>query len=163
MWLLSSTVIFSIFRERFSFLEALALGACVTPTDPILASSIVKGNFAEEHIPATVRDLLSAESAANDGAALPLLYLPLTLLAGKDLFKDWLVDVIIWQVLGSLVLGAICGRLANRALRFSESHGLIDKESFVVFSLALSVSIIYPKFALTFVVIRFNAHDPVWM
>lgn len=58
---MSSAIIFAAFNDRFSVLEALALGACVTPTDPILASSIVKGKFAEEHIPVTVRDLLSAE------------------------------------------------------------------------------------------------------
>ena len=39
----------------------MTLAACITPTDPILASSIVKGRFAEEHIPEHVRDLLSAE------------------------------------------------------------------------------------------------------
>jgi hypothetical protein len=61
MWLVSSATICVLFEDRFSLLEALALGACVTPTDPILASSIVKGLFAEEHIPASVRDLLSAE------------------------------------------------------------------------------------------------------
>jgi NhaP-type Na+/H+ or K+/H+ antiporter len=104
-------------------------------------------------------------SAANDGIALPLLYLPLTVLAGRSLLKDWLLDVIVWKVLGSLVLGAICGRLANRALRFSESHGLIDKESFVVFSLALSVrgihSFIRNSSVLYFVAFRFHDHDSV--
>lgn len=66
MWITSSIIIYSLFKiipngKSFSLLESMTLAACITPTDPILASSIVKGRFAEEHIPEHVRDLLSAE------------------------------------------------------------------------------------------------------
>ena len=61
MWLTSTLIIYSLLSSHFSLLEAMTLAACITPTDPILASSIVKGRFAEEHIPEHVRDLLSAE------------------------------------------------------------------------------------------------------
>ena len=61
MWLISTLIIYTLFNSSFTFLDAMALAACITPTDPILASSIVKGRFAEEHIPEHVRDLLSAE------------------------------------------------------------------------------------------------------
>lgn len=39
----------------------MVMGACVTPTDPVLANSILKGKFADEHIPLHVRLLLSGE------------------------------------------------------------------------------------------------------
>lgn len=78
-------------------------------------------------------------SAANDGVALPLLHLPLTIIMGRSFIKDWLVNVVIWKVFGAMLLGGICGWIANRMLRFSERRGFIDKESFVVFSLALAV------------------------
>ena len=66
MWLSSSIIIYFVFNSlsktyKLSLLESMTLAACITPTDPILASSIVKGRFAEEHIPEHVRDLLSAE------------------------------------------------------------------------------------------------------
>ena len=66
MWITSSTIIYLLFYiipvgKSFSLLESMTLAACITPTDPILASSIVKGRFAEEHIPEHVRVLLSAE------------------------------------------------------------------------------------------------------
>lgn len=66
MWITSSIIIYFLFLilprgKSFSLLESMTLAACITPTDPILASSIVKGRFAEEHIPEHVRDLLSAE------------------------------------------------------------------------------------------------------
>lgn len=61
MWLTSTLILYTLFSSHFSLLESMVLAACITPTDPILASSIVKGRFAEEHIPEHVRDLLSAE------------------------------------------------------------------------------------------------------
>ena len=61
MWLSSSLIIYTIFSDKFSVLESMVLAACITPTDPVLASSVVTGKFAEEHIPEHVRDLLSAE------------------------------------------------------------------------------------------------------
>lgn len=70
-----------------SFLSALVIAACVTPTDPvsartssgsksdnqILAQAVVGGKFADKHVPAHIRHLLSAESGCNDGAAFPFL------------------------------------------------------------------------------------------
>lgn len=56
------------------FLPALVIAAGVTPTDPILASSVVgKGKYAQEHVPSHIRHILQAESGCNDGAAFPFL------------------------------------------------------------------------------------------
>ena len=56
---------------------AFLLGAVITPTDPVISSTIVSGKFAERLLPASVRHTLSFESAANDGLALPLVLLML--------------------------------------------------------------------------------------
>ncbi len=62
-----------------SWLESLVVAACVTATDPVLASSVVgKGKFAKR-VPKHLRDLLSAESGCNDGMAFPV-YLSLYLI-----------------------------------------------------------------------------------
>lgn len=50
-----------------SFLQALAIGACVTPTDPVLSNSIVKGKFADKNVPPGLQKIVVAESGANDG------------------------------------------------------------------------------------------------
>ncbi len=60
------------------------IGAVISPTDPVIASSLVKGKFAEEHIPARIRDLLSAESSANDGAAFPFVSLALLFVSVRN-------------------------------------------------------------------------------
>lgn len=63
MWLVSSMGAKLIFGV--SWTDAFVIGACVTPTDPVLANSVVRGAFAEAHIPPHVRLLLSAERLFN--------------------------------------------------------------------------------------------------
>lgn len=65
-WMVVSAIIYFVI-PGLTFLEATIIGAAVAPTDPILASALVKGRFAEDHVPKRIRDLISAESGANDG------------------------------------------------------------------------------------------------
>lgn len=51
----------------FKFIFALAVGSCVTPTDPVLSNGIVKGKFADKNIPDALQKIIIAESGANDG------------------------------------------------------------------------------------------------
>ncbi len=67
------------FIPNLNFLSSLAIAACLTPTDPILAAAIIGGKYADKHVPAHLRHLLAAESASNDGAAYPFLYFALYL------------------------------------------------------------------------------------
>lgn len=121
---------------------ALLMAACVTPTDPVLANSIVKGKFAETHIPINVRLLLSAESAANDGLGVPLLILPVYLMRitnGGEAVGWWLLKIVIYQIGLAITLGVVIGVLARKALKNSEYKGWIDKESMLGFSIALAL------------------------
>src|SRR3569833_1710013 len=72
-WLVTSLFIWWMIPP-LSWLESLVIAACVTATDPVLASSVVgKGKFAKK-VPKHLRDLLSAESGCNDGMAFPFIY-----------------------------------------------------------------------------------------
>jgi len=79
MWISTSLLVFA-FVPHISFLQALAVGACVTPTDPVLSNSIVKGKFADKNIPKELQKIIVAESGANDGLGYPFLFLPLYLI-----------------------------------------------------------------------------------
>lgn len=80
-------------------------------------------------------------SGANDGAAMPLLFLPLILIISgrRALLKDWIVSIWIKKIGFGAVFGALSGWLAKKLLKYSQFHDLIDKDSFIVFSLALTV------------------------
>lgn len=66
MWLVSSLVIWGMVKG-LPFLHALAIAACITPTDPVLSNSIVKGKFADKNVPKELQRIITAESGANDG------------------------------------------------------------------------------------------------
>lgn len=126
----------------YSWVESMLIGACITPTDPVLANSIVKGNFASKHIPLHVRLLLSAESAANDGLGLTFLYIPLYLsrftLPGNGI-GYWILNVVIYQVLLSVLIGALIGTASRYFLFHAQRRNWIDKESLLGFSIALAL------------------------
>jgi sodium/hydrogen antiporter len=93
-WFVSAALIFALI-PKLNFLSSLAVAACLTPTDPILAAAVVGGKWADKHVPAHLRHLLAAESGCNDGAAFPFLYIALYLLLEAPntggALRDWFV------------------------------------------------------------------------
>lgn len=119
---------------------AALIGAAVAPTDPVLASSAVTGEAAEEDVPARDRELLSLESGANDGLALPLVLVALSM-AGPLTAGETAVEAV-WQVLGAVVLGAVLGLVGGRALRMGESHGATAHGPALLFTVVLALAIL---------------------
>lgn len=73
---------------------------------------------------------------------MPLLYLPLILIktgSSTALLKDWVFTIWIKSTGLSIIFGIFLGFAANRLLRNSQFNDLIDKQSFLAFSLELSV------------------------
>ncbi|KAJ1028466.1 hypothetical protein NDA16_001632 [Ustilago loliicola] len=132
---------------NLTFLESLCIAAAVTPTDPVLANSITTGRYAEKHVPANVRNIIIAESGANDGLGFPFLYLAIYLLArnGEDAGSSvgieigrWMYAVVIYQILLSIGFGALIGYLARKSLKWAESRSYIDKANFFAYGLGLA-------------------------
>ncbi|KAI8366074.1 Sodium/hydrogen exchanger family-domain-containing protein [Radiomyces spectabilis] len=141
MWLVSGLFIWAMVPP-INYLESLVIAACVCPTDPILANSVVKGRFAEKHVPAHIRNALSAESGANDGMGFPFLFLAIFLLGEDSVGKavgKWVYETCLFQILLSCVIGVVVGWVARKILQWSERHHLIDKPSFLCFAIALAL------------------------
>ncbi|EPY52723.1 plasma membrane alkali metal cation/H antiporter Sod22 [Schizosaccharomyces cryophilus OY26] len=140
-WLVCCGFMYALI-PRLSFLEALTISACVTATDPVLASSIVgRGKFARR-VPGHLRNMLLAESGCNDGMAIPFLYLGLYLIIDKPARhagRDWVLIIILYECVFGCFLGAVIGVIARKAIKFSERRGLMDRESFLVFYFVLAV------------------------
>jgi NhaP-type Na+/H+ or K+/H+ antiporter len=89
-----------------SWTESFLLGALLSPTDPVLSSSVVTN----PRVPAVVRHSLNLESGLNDGLALPaVLALSAALAAGGGHFVWWRF------VLENLTLGFAVGVAAGFA------------------------------------------------
>ncbi|EPB82236.1 hypothetical protein HMPREF1544_11041 [Mucor circinelloides 1006PhL] len=141
MWLISGLFIWWLIPP-VNYLHALVIAACVCPTDPILANSVVKGRFAEKHVPAHIRNALSAESGANDGMGFPFLFLALFLISEPNVgtaIGKWIYITLLFQIALSCVIGLVVGWVARKILQWSERNHLIDKPSFLCFAIALAL------------------------
>lgn len=113
-----------------------------------------------KHVPLNLRQILSAESAANDGMAYPFLSISLYLslekssrvAIGKWFLVAWLCTpfnnsfssnaeypVFVDQVILGTILGAVIGICFSFLMKLSHRKGYIDRESYVAQYLALSV------------------------
>src|SRR3954468_23700478 len=96
-----------------SWAEAFLLGAVLSPTDPVVTSSVVS-NLG---VPAGVRHTLNIESGLNDGLALPFVLFFLILAEpGGDAARSGLElagEAVVGAVIGA-ALGAGAGRLIGR-------------------------------------------------
>ncbi|WFD34481.1 hypothetical protein MCUN1_001322 [Malassezia cuniculi] len=146
-WFISALLIWGLIG-KMTFLEALCIASCVTPTDPVLANSITSGHFAETHVPENVRRIILAESGANDGLGFPFLFLAVFLLARTkadygqsvgDEIGRWFYSVICYQVLLSVAYGALMGFVARKSLRWAVDHNLIDMSNFFSYGFGLAM------------------------
>ncbi len=99
----------AIFPE-LSWAEALLLAAILTPTDPVVTSSVVTS----QRVPSLVRHVLNLESGLNDGLALPFVLFFLVLAApGGDAGTAGakLLGEAAFGALVGIVLGLLGGRL----------------------------------------------------
>ncbi|KAJ6602276.1 Sodium/hydrogen exchanger family-domain-containing protein [Mycena sp. CBHHK59/15] len=140
-WLVVAAIMHRLFPQLV-FVSCLAIAACLTPTDPIICATIVGGKYAIKHVPRNLRQIISAESAANDGLAYPFLSISIYLTIessrqtaiGKWFLVGWLYEVIL-----GVVLGAILGLAFSHLMKLSHNRGFIDRESYVAQYLALTL------------------------
>ncbi|KAI9372361.1 Cation/H+ exchanger [Aspergillus egyptiacus] len=153
MWLTTSLLV-GICVGTPSFLHALAIGACVTPTDPVLSTVIVKGRFADRNISRDLQDLIIAESGLNDGLGYPFLFFALYLIkfigagAGADsggvidAMGRWLVATWFYTILLSILYGAVVGWAGKKLLHWAKERNYVDRESFLIFPIALALFVL---------------------
>ncbi|KIP05527.1 hypothetical protein PHLGIDRAFT_108137 [Phlebiopsis gigantea 11061_1 CR5-6] len=140
-WFVSAGLIYALI-PGLNFLSSLAVAACLTPTDPILAAAVVGGKYADKHVPAHLRHLLAAESGCNDGAAYPFLWIALYLIIDSSTGRavsDWFLLLWLYQVILAVVFGSLLGVGFRYLMRFCERKDLIDRQSYVAQYVALAL------------------------
>lgn len=142
MWLVSGLLVYLILGVPF--FVALLVGAVVTPTDPVVSSTIVTGELAEENLPNRLRYTLSGESGANDGLAYPFVLLPILLLSRPpgEALSHWLTHTLLWEVGAAVVFGALVGYGAGWLLERAQGAGTMEKTSFLAYTIALSLAVL---------------------
>ncbi|WP_100499598.1 cation:proton antiporter [Geodermatophilus chilensis] len=74
------TAVLAHYVAGLPWLESMLVGAVLAPTDPVFASAIV----GREEVPGRLRSLLNVESGLNDGLALPVVLVLLSVLEQDD-------------------------------------------------------------------------------
>jgi NhaP-type Na+/H+ or K+/H+ antiporter len=96
------------------WIAALLLGACLAPTDPVLAADVQVGppRTGEED---EVRFGLTSEAGLNDGFAFPFVNLAIALGAaaatGKPWAAEWVLHSVVWEIGVGVAGGWAIGRL----------------------------------------------------
>jgi NhaP-type Na+/H+ or K+/H+ antiporter len=169
MWMISALFIWAIVAVaepwgptvRMPFLHAMAIGACITPTDPVLSNTIVKGRWADKHVPSDMAQLISAESGANDGLGYPFLFLALYLIkylgtggyegspgdggaagswgGARSAMGMWFGETWGYVILLSVVWGAVVGWVGGKCLKVTRILGYVSQEN--LFSMAMVVAV----------------------
>jgi sodium/hydrogen antiporter len=139
MWLVSAAL--AGWWLEVSLLGALLIGAVITPTDPVVATSIVTGPFAHRHLPERVRHSLSFESGANDGLAYLVVMLPILLLQHDEehAWLRWLGETLLLGVIVAAALGLALGWAAAQILHWGKAHCAIESYSILSYTVALSL------------------------
>ncbi len=121
------------------FWVAALIGAIVTPTDPVVASTLVTGRLAEGNLPRWVRRTLQLESGANDGLALAFVLLPAIVLTspsgGAGAFPAEAAKQIGLGVGVGIGLGAAVAAAVNRLGDDEE----LERSSFLAMAVALGL------------------------
>jgi NhaP-type Na+/H+ or K+/H+ antiporter len=93
---------------NLSWTESFLVGALLSPTDPVLSSSVVTN----PRVPALVRHSLNLESGMNDGLALPAVLAFSAALAAGDEGFVW-YEFVLQDITLGLVFGLLCGFVAS--------------------------------------------------
>ena len=142
MWIVSGLLVYLILG--LPFWMAVLIGAIVTPTDPVVASSIVAGGVAERNLPAALRHAISAESGFNDGLALPFVVLPVLVLTEPpgEVLGHWLTYTVLLEIVAGAAVAGLMGFLAGKTLRWAERKETMERTSLLTVSLALSLTVL---------------------
>jgi NhaP-type Na+/H+ or K+/H+ antiporter len=139
-WLICAGFIMLIFKVDIA--TAFTISACLTPTDPVLAASVLSNSQFSTRVPKRIRDLLSAESGCNDGVSFPFLFLGLSLLTkstGGGVFKEWFLVTVLYQCTVGIILGLALGHAFNWLYKFSHKREMMGKASYLAFYLLLAI------------------------
>ncbi len=142
MWLVGSAL--ALWVLGLPVLYALLVGAVLSPTDPVLADSIVAGEASNKAIPARMRYAITAESGANDGLAVLVVMLPVYLLgaAPSQAVPHWLTQILLREVIAGIAVGLVLGWLTARGFVWVLAKEQSERPSMLTLSLALALAVL---------------------
>lgn len=141
MWLLTSLGAGIVLGLPLAL--ALLVGACLTPTDPAVASALATGTLPNRLLPRRVRMSLQGEAAANDGLALP--FVVFAGLLATTPFGEALPEALAeagTQVGIAIGVGAATGWLLMQLVEWAGVHRLAEEDWFPLVASGLAAAVL---------------------
>jgi NhaP-type Na+/H+ or K+/H+ antiporter len=135
--ILLEAVVAAVVFDVLTFWEGAVLGAILAPTDAALGQAVVSS----PRVPQPIRGALNVESGLNDGIALPVVLLTLSLAAAGDHNEStsyWLNFFISQVVLGP-VAGVMTGFVGARLVQWGVHTGSMSHSCLQLSALAISL------------------------
>ncbi|WP_394216868.1 cation:proton antiporter [Brachybacterium vulturis] len=120
---------------------ALVIGACLAPTDPVLAASVLTGDAAEKTLSERVRAMLTMESGANDGLGIVLVGVSTAVALPATDIKNAFA-LVGWEVSAGVAIGVAMGWLAGLCLRTALRHHILGEGPELVYTLLLALAVL---------------------
>lgn len=137
MWVLSSSIIYLVLHLPVA--ESLLIGAVLTPTDPVLSSTIISGEKAQKYLPSRIRNTLSFESGINDGLAYPIVIFSLFLLIGSEFpLNQWLTQTLLYETILCGIIAYGIGHLAGVIMHKAHKMNIMTSKAVLPFSMGLA-------------------------
>ena len=118
---------------------ALLIGAILTPTDPVVASSLVTGSLAEANLPRWLRRSLQLEAGANDGLAIVFVLVSALVLTLPSDDPGFIAGRVATQLAVAIAGGMAIGFAAAKLVDLAEDHQTASAGFFLVSALALAL------------------------
>ncbi|MBI2109433.1 MAG: sodium:proton antiporter [Parcubacteria group bacterium] len=114
-------VLFPLFGFTLPFLVCFLFGALISPTDPVATLAILKNSKA----PTSIKMKIAGESLLNDGMAVVLFVVALTLLNNeKSVSSMDVVVMFVQEVLGGIAYGLAIGYIAYELIRRVDDYNV---------------------------------------
>ncbi len=140
MFLASAAIVY--FLTGLSLLASFLLGAIITPTDPVVASTIVSGDKAEKYLPSRLRHTISFESGVNDGLVFPIIILLIGLFPTEDKnFIQWLLNDLLYANILVIIVALFTGWCFGKLMHHTHKKGYMTPKAILPFSVALAFAL----------------------
>ena len=123
---IGAVVLYGTSALGLSLAAAIALGAALSPTDPVLAGDIGVGppGDEEEHEP---NFSITGEAGLNDGLAFPFVFLAAFIAESRDL-GEWLLTDVVYAIVAGVAIGGAIGYLLAALIAPLRDRNLLARE-----------------------------------
>ena len=132
------SALLSKFVLNLGWPAALLIGAIITPTDPVVSSSMASGKYADKLLNNNIKSSLFFESGINDGLAFPLVAIGwMVFQKGEMEWLHWLKKTVLYENVLAIIIGSLLGYFIGMLMHYARKAHMMTKKTLLSFSMGL--------------------------